>query len=481
MELSVKNFSDTSIVTQDNCKYVTESVPARYLRKSNHILFKCVVKLCPSKITLSTERDKILTADLQHNHSIGVTAKKSASLKSSTNNNNASPLSKQTPPNPKTCPMSNSTYSSLAKSTTVKERVDLINKSGNSQTPCHPHLRKSLPKSQNNSNKIVSKNKSNVTSKASTNRVLTNTTDASANSKSSSGKPLNANPKSAIDNFPTNITLPNAPATPSLNVNNSSNNNYNVQGTSNTSKTSKKKTKVVIITDSMGRCMRELLTASMPDIEVSASVFPGAKFEQCLGIAEQDCKDLTKQDFVFIMCGTNNTHTLPPNCRARLDLTPLRDIQKRTNIVVSAIPYRHDELSYQNPNIGYTNEYLARQCQDIGVNFLQCNAFIRRRHFTTHGLHLNRSGKRVVCAKLKNFILSLSMSAEVSAETPGTSLMDITCPFDYSESHESTFADFPPIKHKSTYTIVPPVVNLSDSLDDSQTFFLSHTPGPGAS
>ncbi|KAL1460248.1 hypothetical protein WDU94_012174 [Cyamophila willieti] len=148
----------------------------------------------------------------------------------------------------------------------------------------------------------------------------------------------------------------------------------------------------------MGRGLRELLSATLHDIEVTASIYPNGKFEQCLENAEQICSGLTKQDFVYIMCGTNNTCTLPPNSCPRLDLTPIRNIQKWTNVIVSSILYRHDSLSLQNINICYTNEYLEKKCQGLNVNFLQCNAFVKRRHFTRHGLHLNIAGKRVICA-----------------------------------------------------------------------------------
>uniref|UniRef100_A0A8D8QKX7 FLYWCH-type domain-containing protein n=1 Tax=Cacopsylla melanoneura TaxID=428564 RepID=A0A8D8QKX7_9HEMI len=434
MELSVKIFSDTSIVTQDNSKFVTNTNPARYLRKSNHILYTCATKLCPARISLTTDKDRILSADLQHNHPIGESTRKninsSSQIKRTSTSISKTPVSKPKNLKPKTLVPNLTNPDKTRKPSIIpscKPRTSNIISSRNS------HKSTDLSSPANNS--IPSTSAAPLISKYKVSRVSTKVSSES--------------PTTSIHN---NIQ----------------------QGDANNPRVpiNKTKTKVVIITDSMGRGLRELLSASLPNIEVTASIYPNGKFNQCLQNVEQICSGLTKQDFVYIMCGTNNTCALPPNSCPRLDLGPIRNIQNRTNVIVSSILYRHDALSVQNTNICYTNEYLAHLCQGINVSFLQCNAFLKRRHYTRHGLHLNLSGKRVVFAKLKNFILSLSF--DVDDAHSDFNLLDITCPF--NQSLESTFADFQPGRQKSAANVVPPVVDLSETLNETQSPFRVYTP-----
>ncbi|KAI5728927.1 hypothetical protein M8J77_023376 [Diaphorina citri] len=466
MELSVKIFNETSIITQDNCKFISNIIPTRYLRKSNHILFTCVDNLCPARITLTTDKDRILSADLQHNHAIGELGRNSKSSKNKTNKSTKSAnesivkAKTKTPNINKPTSITNSKPPSVTKSL-AKVNSKKENKSFDTQTP----------KSSNNT--LTRKSNKSITDTSLANTRSPNTPAASLISIESVDKV--SREASPNEQHVSRSGTKSGVKSPCVK---SPNNNQQGVYTNSNSNVPSRKTKVVIITDSMGRGFRELLSATLPNIEVTANIYPNGKFNQCLENAEQICSGLTKQDFVYIMCGTNNTCTLSPNSCPRFNLTPIRNIQKKTNVIISSILYRHDSLSFQNTNICFTNEYLGHMCQGIRVNFLQCNAFVKRRHFTRHGLHLNLAGKRVVCAKLKSYILSLSMSLD-SSTTTGTddiiNLLDITCPF--NESFESTFSDFPPpLTRKSAGNVSKTVVDLTETPKQSQTLFRLFTP-----
>lgn len=126
-------------------------------------------------------------------------------------------------------------------------------------------------------------------------------------------------------------------------------------------------------------------------MDVSAFVYPNATFDQCLNSVEPLCSSLTKNDFVFILCGTNDTTSLAPNSCPRLDLNKIKRLQMKTNVIVSSIMYRHDMYVYQNTNIHYTNQYLQHKCRTLNVNYYHSNDYIQRRHYTRHGLHLNNA------------------------------------------------------------------------------------------
>ncbi|KAI5746653.1 hypothetical protein M8J77_005982 [Diaphorina citri] len=131
--------------------------------------------------------------------------------------------------------------------------------------------------------------------------------------------------------------------------------------------------KLILITDSMGRGISELLLSLLPNMDVSAFVYPNATFDQCLNSVEPLCSSLTKNDFVFILCGTNNTTSLAPNSCPRLDLNKIKRLQMKTNVIVSSILYRHDMYAYQNTNIYYTNQYLQHKCRTLNVYYYHSN------------------------------------------------------------------------------------------------------------
>uniref|UniRef100_A0A8D9BCC1 Uncharacterized protein n=2 Tax=Cacopsylla melanoneura TaxID=428564 RepID=A0A8D9BCC1_9HEMI len=201
--------------------------------------------------------------------------------------------------------------------------------------------------------------------------------------------------------------------------------------------------KLVILSDSMGRGLAQELSVILPRTQVTGYVYPNAKFNDVVKCAEELCTELTKSDFVFILCGTNNTHDLAPASTPYFNMRPIKSLQEKTNVILSAIPFRYDGYCYQNTNICWSNEYLFNKCQELNVNFISCNVVLKRPHFTRHGLHMNSKGKCALADKVKCFILPYLLGLGAHSNhvninnlscLTDVNLADISCPFDADDS-----------------------------------------------
>ncbi|RZF45557.1 hypothetical protein LSTR_LSTR015622, partial [Laodelphax striatellus] len=108
------------------------------------------------------------------------------------------------------------------------------------------------------------------------------------------------------------------------------------------------------------------------------------------------------------MAGTNDLHSEEP-----YQLTLFRGMDHilasrlKTNVVVCSVPHRYDDPSL-NENICHSNAYIARSVRSykggMKLYYNDVNAYLRRSHFTRHGLHLNRNGKRTLVRQLERFV-----------------------------------------------------------------------------
>lgn len=115
---------------------------------------------------------------------------------------------------------------------------------------------------------------------------------------------------------------------------------------------------------------------------------------------------LSKQDIVIIIGGTNSIST-EDTYGMKKALAQLIEDGSFTNIIHTTTPYRHDSSlgSFNqfkfNKRVSIWNSILC-ECLEQHCNFstLPLNNLLYRRHYTTHGFHLNRHGKEEVCAAL---------------------------------------------------------------------------------
>lgn len=190
------------------------------------------------------------------------------------------------------------------------------------------------------------------------------------------------------------------------------------------------KKKLVIISDSMGRGLAYQLRQICPQLNITSHIYPNARFEETLKCSLELCSNLTKNDYLLILSGTNNMESLPPNACPYLNLNKVQLLNQKTNVFLCCIPYRHDSLSWQNTNIYYTNEYLYHKCSQLKVNLLDCS-FLKRSGYTRHGLHLNVKGKVSLCTKIKKLIHLHFDSKQTPIIEREASLEELT-PLDHS-------------------------------------------------
>ncbi|KAI5746640.1 hypothetical protein M8J77_005838 [Diaphorina citri] len=77
--------------------------------------------------------------------------------------------------------------------------------------------------------------------------------------------------------------------------------------------------RIVIVSDSMGRGLASILTAMLPSADVTGYVYPNAGFNDVIQRAADVSTDLSRDDFLLVLAGTNNTSVLSPST------CPLRD------------------------------------------------------------------------------------------------------------------------------------------------------------
>lgn len=176
--------------------------------------------------------------------------------------------------------------------------------------------------------------------------------------------------------------------------------------------------RIVIVSDSMGRGLASILTAMLPSADVTGYVYPNAGFNDVIQRAADVSTDLSRDDFLLVLAGTNNTSVLSPStcplCSlpygipADLSSDPcfiatntMRLLHERTNLILSAIPYRFDNFRHQNNNIFHLNKYLQQKCVGLGVKFMSVE--LRRHHYTSHGLHLRQNGKQALAVRFKQY------------------------------------------------------------------------------
>uniref|UniRef100_A0A8D8QA56 Uncharacterized protein n=1 Tax=Cacopsylla melanoneura TaxID=428564 RepID=A0A8D8QA56_9HEMI len=417
MDFSWKFPNDDSIIADDKFKFTKTNK----LRTVNYLTYKCAIVGCRAKITMSLDRTKPLTMDFQHNHSPTTepsTNKKKTSdlMKLKTNQ-----LTKPSPVNKTKKETKNS--SSLNKSSLSKKVINI----SDSVTP---------PK-----NKTLTEN-----SKCNSSNVISSTPVVPRTLAAFSVKPKHSAPTNSDDSCITQT-----PPT--------SKHNDKIPGVPNSVPCKSNKQKLYIITDSMGRGLAELLLSLLPQLEITQFTYPNAQFHQCLNRAESICAELTKEDFLIIICGTNNTTDLPVNSCPLLSFKSVANLRYKTNVIVSSILYRHDGFSFQNTNIYYANEYLENKCRAMNINYLNINGFFRRRHYTRHGLHLNQAGKRTLSLKLRDFVESHLLSMTIPTVNLNLTQLAQTC--------SSAYRELPVPAEDNLMDITPPL--CPSILDDSFT------------
>lgn len=173
--------------------------------------------------------------------------------------------------------------------------------------------------------------------------------------------------------------------------------------------------RIFIFADSMGRDISghlRTLLGSKSHTRVFSYIKPGAPFKVIADSIPKMCPDLSQDDVVFVMGGTNDISELDPGSPSSkfLNLNSLGHLSTKTSIILSTIPYRFDNLGHQSTNIFHTNCGILFQSERNNFLTFDCNKVLHRQHFTEHGLHLNHAGKKLLALKLFRFLSSTSFN-----------------------------------------------------------------------
>lgn len=142
-------------------------------------------------------------------------------------------------------------------------------------------------------------------------------------------------------------------------------------------------------------------------------VLPSARMENIISAAEADkgIKDFTKSDYILLIGGTNDIsreikNNIPKKNVKRnflLNVEAKVHLFSHTNLILATVPFRYDlhQNSYENQVIWYINDQLKRLIIKYPHLHLLDLWLLPRHSHTQHGLHINKTGKRMIAHEIK--------------------------------------------------------------------------------
>jgi hypothetical protein len=248
-----------------------------------------------------------------------------------------------------------------------------------------------------------------------------------------------------------------------------------------------KQISVSIFSDSQGRDLANIIREE-EKLDSIGYVFPGARIKEVI-------KDVStwneRSEVTVIMGGTNDVaFNESKNIYEQLK-NKLSELGNK--VIVVDVPFRYDlpHWSCINKEIEHINSKLYDLCSNFqNVSVIKASSF-HRNHYTTHGFHLNKTGKRhiahIISVELRKFQAKFLAPLDVSLAD--SSLKEIDDSLNFSNASLCTsFRGFSPInqRYKSITDNNPaetpnfelPVNSIDDAILVEQTQHLSSTDAP---
>lgn len=119
------------------------------------------------------------------------------------------------------------------------------------------------------------------------------------------------------------------------------------------------KKQVIILADQQGKNLREQLQKLLGDeYHVTCYLKPGARLNDVANCINTEVKTLTKNDFVILLCGTNDTN--PYDIRSNLNMW--LNTVSNTNIIVSEVPF--NSQLHEN-KLNYTLQLISKKYNHV--------------------------------------------------------------------------------------------------------------------
>lgn len=164
------------------------------------------------------------------------------------------------------------------------------------------------------------------------------------------------------------------------------------------------KNKILILADSHGRGLGNLLRSEMQEkYEVTSIFHPNARLHQVTSDLRKLTISYSNKDFVIVMGGTNDIENSTTTSYG-MTVQEVINSTKNTNLILVTIPPRYDKYFPENLN-WKLNSTIAKCSHDSSHTLIINFSEFDRNDFTRHGLHLNYNGKLKLIHKLKEAIL----------------------------------------------------------------------------
>lgn len=180
--------------------------------------------------------------------------------------------------------------------------------------------------------------------------------------------------------------------------------------------------KITMLADSHGRGLLSSFRKHIKDFNSFVLSKPGAKLKQVLSGCKKWIHGFSQWDYLVVFGGTNDFGPQEPyQLTIRQGLNELFALNTQTNVIIIDVPYRHDSPNANN-NIFFINQTIKNMIKNYNgkTSFFhfQINDFLKRKHYTRHGLHLNKAGKSLVVEVLSDLIQQKSRSTISKAVQP---------------------------------------------------------------
>ncbi|KAG8323033.1 hypothetical protein J6590_013027 [Homalodisca vitripennis] len=180
--------------------------------------------------------------------------------------------------------------------------------------------------------------------------------------------------------------------------------------------------KVHIFSDSHGRDLYEIVQPLVPKSDVFVNVCPGAPITYIMKNAADICADLTDKDVAVIIGGANDMNRVAYINHRAAQVIPKQihtfcQKNNHTKFIVPMFPrYDLGTTHIINKQIAISNKKL-KEMNSFGVTD---NTQLGKQHFTRHGMHLNKMGKRLLARTIVQAIGSLTSNVPsgTSADPP---------------------------------------------------------------
>lgn len=183
----------------------------------------------------------------------------------------------------------------------------------------------------------------------------------------------------------------------------------------NINKVTQNNISAILLADSHGRGIAGVLRFQ-EDLNTTSVVKPGAGIQEVV----KDCKFkgcVLQNTFVVLLAGSNDIYKNELKVANRVLRDTLCTLVDH-KVIVAGIPHRHDliETSCVNKEIQKANRTYRMICKSNSNAFFLPVDDLERKHFTTHGMHLNKWGKSALSQKINVLVKSI-ISASHKCDT----------------------------------------------------------------